>query len=122
LKNEIADMQAAIEDGGGDNLAKALEALTTTSAFMLKALNENPNVALAGATTYLRLFALVRAGATLRKSANLSRALKDPHAARRALIAQFFSDHIATAAPGLAKNIMTGANTIINAQEIFNVR
>ena len=122
LKNEIADMQAAIEDGGGDNLAKALEALTTTSAFMVKALNENPNVALAGATPYLRLFALVRAGATLRKSANLSRALKDPHAARRALIAQFFSDHIATAAPGLAKNIMTGANTIINAQEIFNVR
>jgi hypothetical protein len=59
-------------------------------------------VALAGATPYLRLFALARGGTLLAKGA----ASGEP---RRIAIAHFFADNLAVAAPGLARVVTTGA-------------
>ncbi|MGA8170570.1 MAG: acyl-CoA dehydrogenase, partial [Methylocystis sp.] len=60
----------------------------------------------AGATPYLRLFALARGGALLAKAA----ASGEP---RRIAIARFFSDNIAVAAPGLAKVVMAGGASVL---------
>jgi hypothetical protein len=58
-------------------------------------------MALAGATPYLRLFALARGGALLAKGAASGEA-------KRVALARFFSDNLAVAAPGLAKCVMAG--------------
>jgi len=59
-------------------------------------------VALAGATPYLRLFALAARRNLLAKGA----ASGEP---RRIAIARFFADNLAVAAPGLAKVVTAGA-------------
>jgi hypothetical protein len=100
LTREIDDMRASAESAAEFGaLREAVAAFESASRFMESA---EPRVALAGATPYLRLFALARGGTLLAKGA----ASGEP---RRIAIARFFADNLAVAAPGLAKVVTTGA-------------
>ncbi len=100
LTREIDDMRASAESAAEFGaLREAVAAFESASRFMESAA---PRVALAGATPYLRLFALARGGTLLAKGA----ASGEP---RRIAIARFFADNLAVAAPGLARIVTTGA-------------
>jgi len=106
---EIAAMRADLRGlalEGADALRTAVDALDAASDFMRSA---EPQLALAGATPYLRLFALAQGGALLAKAA------RDGDARRRA-IARFFAQNIAVAAPGLAQSVIAGGASTLAAE------
>ncbi len=109
LAREIEDMRAIVAgarlDGAGA-LADAVAEFERASRFMREAA---PGLALAGATPYLRLFALARGGTLLAKSA----AEGD---ARRAAIARFFARSLAVAASGLAREVIDGGAATLEAE------
>ncbi len=106
LRREIADMRACLAGAAGQAAAAAqaaVDALEQASDHLLRLLDADPAAAQAGATPYLRLFALAR-GATL--------LLKAPGDARRAALARFFCENLAVAAPGLARMVLSGAESV----------
>ncbi len=109
LRRELADMWRIVEIGADfaaiDAVREAVNALDAASQFLLDA---DPSLALAGATPYLRLFALAR-GATLL----LKGALAGDR--QRAALARFFADNIAIAAPSLARTVIKGGPSLLEA-------
>jgi len=98
MRREIAAMRETVSGGA---LREAVDALAAATDFLLGA---EPRLALAGATPYLRLFALARGGTLLAKAA---RAGAPEHMA----IARFFERNIAVAAPGLARSVIEGGES-----------
>jgi acyl-CoA dehydrogenase len=92
------EIEAMRRDAKGDALSEAVDALAAATDFLLDC---EPHLAQAGATPYLRLFALARGGALLAKAA------RDGEAKRSAL-AEFFARNLAVAAPGLARAVIEG--------------
>ncbi|MFZ3181597.1 MAG: acyl-CoA dehydrogenase C-terminal domain-containing protein, partial [Methylocystis silviterrae] len=90
-------------------LHECVEALAQASAFLMKAELAG---ALAGATPYLRLFALARGATLLAKGAKRAQRESNPNAARYAALARFFAENIAIAAPGLAKTVIDGGASV----------
>jgi hypothetical protein len=83
-------------------------------------LRAGPEATLAGATAYLRLFALARGGACLAKAGLAAERLAaegDRSELGRVALARFFAEKIATAAPGLAAAIDSGAGALQNFDE-----
>lgn len=105
IENMRADAQAATLDGAAA-LREAVAALETASAYLSAA---DQRAALAGATPYLRLFALARGGTLLARSV-------PPGDARRRAIAEFFCSNIAVAAPGLARMVEEGARAVLEGK------
>jgi hypothetical protein len=120
LQNELNDMDKIAHDSGCKDLISAVEALNNASIFIQQALKHHPNDALAGATPYLRLFALVRGGTLLSKAANIAKKSNDPHSMRRETLAKFFTQHFAISAPALANSIVYGAGSTLAGVKIFN--
>lgn len=116
MRREIEDMRAIARDSDHAALAEAVEALAEASDYMARAMRESPAQGLAGATPYLRLFALARGGALLEKGASLARHENDPNAARYETLAHFFAKNIAVAAPGLARMVTEGAASVMGAR------
>ena len=86
--------------GSGERLSGAARSAPTCAA------------ALAGATPYLRLFGLALGGACLaQRRARARDARGDPERGRIGL-ARFFAEKLATAAPGLARAIVSGAGAL----------
>lgn len=127
VKREVADMRAALEalhktnaDSFGDlfpRLSEAVEALERATAFIMKILPTNPEDALAGATPYLRLFAVARGGAALARGALAAHRLAcqgetDPALAARIATARFFAENIASGAGGLELSVVHGAGSV----------
>jgi acyl-CoA dehydrogenase len=109
LPREIEDMRAIAAGGsldGAGALADAVADFERASVFMREA---SPALALAGATPYLRLFALARGGTLLAKGA----AQGD---ARRMAIARFFARNLAVASFGLAREITEGGAATLEAE------
>ena len=99
-------------------LRDAVESLDRATGFLLKAASANaPDALLAGATPYLRLFGLATGGVSLAEAALAGGA--DPEApearAARVALCRFFAENLATAAPGLAESVMTGAAFVEDA-------
>ena len=124
---EIADMRAAagaLRDsnagGFGDMepcLAEAVDALERATAFMLVASITRVSDALAGATPYLRLFALARGGTALARGALAAHRLSavgesDPTWLGRIATARFFAENIAVGAGGLEREVTRGAGSV----------
>ncbi|MBI1981216.1 MAG: acyl-CoA dehydrogenase [Methylocystis sp.] len=111
LAAEIEDMRAIARDAdfSQEALREAVEALAQASEFLTKT---DAVGALAGATPYLRLFALARGATLLMKGARAAARENNPSAARYAALARFFIDNIAIAAPGLAKTVIDGAASV----------
>ncbi|MGE5368977.1 MAG: acyl-CoA dehydrogenase [Chloroflexota bacterium] len=114
-RREIEDMRAIARESDYAALAEAVEALAQASDFMARAMQETPAQGLAGATPYLRLFALARGGTLLVKAARAARHENDPNADRYETLSHFFAKNIAVAAPGLARMVMEGAASVTDA-------
>ena len=112
LAREIEDMRAVAAGAkldGAEALTEAVADFERASRFMREAA---PGLALAGATPYLRLFALARGGTLLAKGA----AQGD---ARRAALARFFARNLAVAASGLAREVIDGGAATLEAEAAF---
>jgi acyl-CoA dehydrogenase len=120
--SEIADMRAIVADvaatGGAafgataPRLLDAIAALERATAFVADALGARMQDALAGATPYLRLFALALGGACLAKAGLAAQKLSvegDSSQLGRVALARFFAENIATGAAGLESAIRSGA-------------
>ena len=95
-------------------LREAVEGLDRATSFLLKAAAGNrPEVALAGATPYLRLFALAQGGAALADAALGAEAGGD--GAARIALCRFFAENIATAARGLEETVISGGGFVEDA-------
>jgi acyl-CoA dehydrogenase len=89
-------------------LDHGLDILQRATGWIGGALKENPDAALAGATPYLRLFALV-AGASYLADA----ALQDGARASDVLMARFFAENCLTAAEGFAQAAIFGSESVL---------
>jgi hypothetical protein len=81
-------------------------------------LRKSPDSALAGAAPYLRLFGLASGGIYLAKGALA--AARDGAAngqTQPILLARFFAENLATAAPGLKETIVAGAESALAPAE-----
>jgi len=121
VAREIADMrsvQSEVSRRGGPafgatalRLGEAIDAFEAATRFVLEARGA-PQDALAGAAPYLRLFGLARGAACLAKAGLAAETLAsagDASELGRVAVARFFAEKIATAAPGLATSIASGA-------------
>ncbi|MCB5175272.1 acyl-CoA dehydrogenase [Microvirga lenta] len=102
-------------------LRDAVESLDRATSHLLKAASSNaPAEALAGATPYLRLFALAQGGAALAQGALVANALMaggdgDPAHPARIALCRFFAENIAVGARGLEETVMGGAGFLQDA-------
>lgn len=104
----------------GRIVGEAATELERATPCMIKMLATSPNEALAGATPYLRLFAVVAGGAHLIEqaiAANRARSSGDnnPALLRRIADARFFAENHAVTASGLAFAVVNGVQTINDA-------
>jgi acyl-CoA dehydrogenase len=118
---QSAEKAGTVNDPGfqrvGERLGAAVTALTHATDFMLLKLKSDPNSALAGATPYLRLFALASGGAYLADQALAARVAMaagetDPRHPARIRDARFFAENLASAAPGFEASVLDGADAI----------
>lgn len=127
LQREIDDMRAILKELARENDAsfsaiskhasEAVDAFESASDYLSGALQSQPSSALAGAVPYLRLFGLARGATLLGKGALNAHRRGDAGAVRRIAIARFFADNIAVAAPGLARSVTEGAESVLSAHE-----
>jgi 3-(methylsulfanyl)propanoyl-CoA dehydrogenase len=104
----------------GERLSEAVSALAEASRWMGEALASNPEAALTGASTYLRLFGLAAGGVYLAKGAlaavraGAASAQINAEANPQAVaVARFFAETLATAAPGLRETVLAGAEVTL---------
>lgn len=102
----------------GDRLVAAVDALERATDFMFANLKSNPNAALAGATPYLRLFALASGGASLADQALAARVAMaagdtDPRQSRRIADARFFAENLAAGAEGFELAVTEGGEAVM---------
>jgi acyl-CoA dehydrogenase len=122
VRNEIAQIRQVAGDvaarGGAGfgataaRLAEAADALDESTRLILDWLPTDQNSALAGASQYLRLFGLALGGACLAKAGLAAEALAESGNRAelgRVGLARFFAEKLATAAPGLARAVASGA-------------
>jgi hypothetical protein len=117
LRRTIAAVAAVNDPGFGSSaprLAEAVDAVERASAWLLRRLDRAPEAALAGATPFLRLFALAAGGVTLAQEAlaaqRLTQAGADP--ARRVALARFFAENLAVQATGFERLIVEGSDSV----------
>ncbi|MBZ6075935.1 acyl-CoA dehydrogenase [Microvirga puerhi] len=102
-------------------LRDAVESLDRATGHLLKLVLANvPTEALAGATPYLRLFALAQGGAALADAALAANRMmgegdSDPAQGSRIALCRFFAENIAVGARGLEDQILSGAGFVQDA-------
>jgi len=120
LKTYLGEVEATIEAiesrsadglrGIAEPLGDALVALRRASQWMGQAIPAEPEAALAGATPYCRLFGIVAGGDALAKAA-----LSAGGEFNRTELLRFYADSISVTAPGLARTVMEGARSVLDA-------
>ena len=114
----IVDAVSASNDPGFGwtalRLEEALHSLTNATTWLAGALDKQPDLALAGATPYLRLFGLTTGGCYLAQQTLT--ALRLGNAAQpRLTLARFFAEHHAVQATALERIIIEGGPGLIAA-------
>jgi acyl-CoA dehydrogenase len=116
LRASVAAVNAANDPAfgaTGARLGEAVEHLARATQWLLGKLEREPDAALAGATPYLRLFALAAGGCMLADEALAAlRVAGDANAPGRVAVARFFAENLTTAAGGLADNVTEGAGSV----------
>ena len=114
---EMGETVAAVEASNrpglgrtGERLQATHAALVAASRWMGAALAKDPEAALAGATSYLKLFALAAGGHYLAKAALGDGAGVGEVDSGAGTLARFFAEQISVAGPGLAAAIMEGGD------------
>lgn len=131
MRREVDDMRASLSGIGESNtrdfggmifcLTEAVDALDRSTNFLLGAPATD---VLAGATPFLRLFALARGGTGLAKGAlaahqHLQGSPGDLAMLARVVTARFFAENIATGARGLEHQVIYGARSVQVAADIL---
>src|SRR4051812_31871836 len=119
LRRTVAAVQAANDPAfgaTGERLGAAVADLARATAWLLARLDREPEAALAGATPYLRLFALAAGGCMLADEALAAlRLAGEADAPGRIATVRFFAENLATAAGGLATTVTEGAASVVAA-------
>jgi acyl-CoA dehydrogenase len=103
----------------GGRLGEAGEDLARATAWLLARRDHEPEAALAGATPYLRLFALAAGGCMLADEALAAlRLAGEADAAGRIATVRFFAENLATATGGLAATVTEGAASVVGADAL----
>jgi 3-(methylsulfanyl)propanoyl-CoA dehydrogenase len=120
LRGTVAAVRAVNDPALGataERLSEAIESLEHATDWLLAELAGRPEAALAGATPYLRLFAVAAGGCALAEEALAAMRADSGHdAAGRLGIARFFAEHMAVASGGLEREVTGGADAILAAQ------
>jgi acyl-CoA dehydrogenase len=127
----VDDLRATIAALGASNapdlgatrarLAEAVDSLERATTWLLGELGARPEAALAGATPYLRLFAVAAGGCALAEEAMAACRVESAagNAVRRdaaITVARFFADHVAITGAGLERAVVEGADVVNGAQ------
>ena len=96
----------------GLRLEEALDSVERTTNWMLANLDKDIDQALAGATPFLRLFAIAAGGCLLAQQALAALRLNSEAGARVAL-ARFFAENIAVQAGALERSIVEGGGAVL---------
>ncbi len=122
LRETVAAVMAVNDPAFGATaacLAEATDSLARATEWMLAALATRPEAALAGATTYLRLFASAAGGCMLADEAlAAARPRGDADGTDkqgRVAIARFFAENLAVQAPALARIVTESADAVLAA-------
>jgi hypothetical protein len=102
----------------GARLAEATDNLAEATEWLLTALASQPDAALAGATTYLRLFASAAGGCMLVDEALAAARQGEGDGGDRAgriALVRFFAENIAVQSPALARIITQGGDAMLAA-------
>jgi hypothetical protein len=100
----------------GQRLATTVVALSEASAWMVDALANDPEAALASATPYLRLFGLAAGGHYLARGALAAAGEASEPARQHVAIARFFAENLSVAGPGLASAVTSGAQSVLGTE------
>jgi acyl-CoA dehydrogenase len=115
LVETVGEVRASNQPAFGrmaERLGDSVAALEEATRWLGDALRRSPEAALAGATPYLRLFGIAAGGVYLARAALV--AARDG-GARPVTLARFFAENLAQAAPGLARNVIEGADSVLAA-------
>jgi alkylation response protein AidB-like acyl-CoA dehydrogenase len=99
----------------GQRLASTVVAFAEATGWMAEAVEHRPNLALAGATPYLRLFGLAAGGHYLAKGVLAGLEEGGAHAMESVALARFFAENVSVAAPGLAAMVTSGGEAVLGA-------
>jgi acyl-CoA dehydrogenase len=99
----------------GLRLEEALDSLTRATRWLLARLDKGVDEALAGATPYLRLFAVAVGGCLLAQQA-LAALRLNADAGSRTALARFFAENIAVQAAALERTVVEGSGGVIGAE------
>src|SRR3954469_19244258 len=101
----------------GVRLQDAVDSLQRATDWFLGGQHNDPDPALAGATPYLRLFALAAGGALLAQEALAAKRLagNGNDAAARTAIARFFAENLAVQTSALERTVVEGADSVNRA-------
>jgi hypothetical protein len=101
----------------GVRLQDAVDALERATHWLLGSQRNDIDAALAGATPYLRLFALAAGGALLAEEALAAMRLagNGADAAGRTAIARFFAENLAVQAASLERTVVEAADSVNDA-------
>ncbi len=120
MRGIVAEVERANNSGFGHAAARlgaAVDALERATEWMLGAIGNKPADALAGATPYLKLFALAQGGTGLAKKALATRS--EAEGTADLATARFYAECIATEAPALELAVTEGAGAIADAAAVF---
>ena len=120
MRGIVGEVERANNPGFGHAAARlgaAVDSLERATEWMLGALGGKPADALAGATPYLKLFALAQGGTGLAKKALATRS--DAEGTADLATARFYAEYLATEAPGLELAVTEGAGAIADAAAVF---
>jgi acyl-CoA dehydrogenase len=120
LRGTIDAVRAANDPAFGATaarLAAAADGLERATAWMLDSLGSRPDAALAGATSYLRLFGTTAGGCMLAGEALAAARQANGGVDKpgRIAIARFFAENVAVAAPALADIVTEAADGVLKA-------
>jgi hypothetical protein len=119
LKEIVSEVKGSNEPAfgaTGARLEEAVEAFEAASAWLLQTLQSDRDAALVGATPYTRLFGVTSGAAYLAKGALAERRSGNGSGNGYTAIARYFAEYHSVEAPGLARAIMEGAESVLDKQ------
>jgi acyl-CoA dehydrogenase len=120
LRGTLAAVNAANDPtfgATGPRLNDAVDSLERATQWLLGPQQNNPDTALAGATPYLRLFALAAGGTRLAEEALAATRVagNGADAAARIALARYFAENLAVEAPSLERTVVEAADSVNSA-------
>jgi hypothetical protein len=119
LRDTVSAVQAVNDPAMGAmgaRLKEAVDSLDRATRWLIGQLEAAPEAALAGATPYLRLFALAAGGCALATDALAARSGNGAADGAHVSLARFFAENIAVSAPALERTVVEGAGSVNEAQ------